>query len=198
MEQSVIPARQKFIDAARPLFAERGFYGVSIAAVARELGLTKQSVLHHFRTKEALYSAVLEQLADRHTAVLQNAGEGAENPRARLASALSALFHHMMDGKEDSRIIMRELVDNAGRAPSSHKWYMREFLEELVRLLHRHPAWHEATDGEIAAGVYQLVGAINYFAISAPTLRGIWSEEHVSEMEDAFLAVLLKQAARGR
>ena len=41
-------SREEYLDAAEALFAERGFYGVSIAAIAEQLGLTKQALLHHF------------------------------------------------------------------------------------------------------------------------------------------------------
>ena len=50
--------RERLLDQAEPLFAERGFYGVSIAAIASELGLTKQALLHHFGSKEKLYGEV--------------------------------------------------------------------------------------------------------------------------------------------
>ncbi len=55
----------ELIAAATRLFAARGFYGVSIAAIAEELGITKQALLHHFGNKEKLYSAVLEGIAAR-------------------------------------------------------------------------------------------------------------------------------------
>ena len=57
--------RDQFIEAARRPFAERGFYGTSIAAIAEELGLTKQALLHHFGTKEKLYGDVLEEISAR-------------------------------------------------------------------------------------------------------------------------------------
>ncbi|MEL6753814.1 MAG: helix-turn-helix domain-containing protein, partial [Pseudomonadota bacterium] len=56
--------REQFLDTAEALFAERGFYGVSIAAIADELDLTKQALLHHFGTKEKLYGAVLQRISD--------------------------------------------------------------------------------------------------------------------------------------
>ena len=56
--------RQRILDTAEKHFAERGFYGVSIDAIAREVGFTKQGVLHYFRTKEKLYEAILQRISD--------------------------------------------------------------------------------------------------------------------------------------
>lgn len=53
--------RERFIEAATDVFAERGFYGTSIAAIADALPLTKQALLHHFGSKEKLYAEVLKR-----------------------------------------------------------------------------------------------------------------------------------------
>ena len=59
MQPAVNETREALVEVARRLFSERGFYGVSVAAIASELGITKQALLHHFGTKEALYAEVL-------------------------------------------------------------------------------------------------------------------------------------------
>lgn len=64
------------VAAATRLFAERGFRGTTVAAVAHEVGLTDAGVLHHFPTKRALLSAVLER----------STLEGAEGFRELLAA----------------------------------------------------------------------------------------------------------------
>ena len=56
--------RQRLLDIAEQLFAERGFYGVSIAAIASEVGLTKQGLLHYFNSKEKLYGAIVQRISD--------------------------------------------------------------------------------------------------------------------------------------
>ena len=74
-----LSTRDQFIAAAQHLFAEKGFYGASIAAIAEELGLTKQALLHHFGNKEKLYGEVLQRLS----------GELLEATRAIVAAAPS-------------------------------------------------------------------------------------------------------------
>src|SRR2546428_13734583 len=54
--------RDLILDAAEHRFAERGFAGVSMRAIASEAGLKNQaSLYHHFRHKRALYEAVLSR-----------------------------------------------------------------------------------------------------------------------------------------
>ena len=52
--------RDLILDAAEARFAERGFAGVSVREIAGDVGLKNQaSLYHHFKSKRALYEAVL-------------------------------------------------------------------------------------------------------------------------------------------
>jgi AcrR family transcriptional regulator len=51
--------RDEIIRAALDVFAERGFRGTSLAAVAARVGLSQQGLLHYFPTKDALLAEVL-------------------------------------------------------------------------------------------------------------------------------------------
>ena len=51
--------REEILHAALDVFAERGYRGASLAAVAERVGLTQQGLLHYFPNKEALLVEVL-------------------------------------------------------------------------------------------------------------------------------------------
>jgi AcrR family transcriptional regulator len=53
--------RAEILTAARDVFAERGYRGASLAAVADRVGLTQQGVLHYFPSKDALLIEVLRR-----------------------------------------------------------------------------------------------------------------------------------------
>lgn len=54
--------RAEIIEAAVRLFAERGFAGTTIEAVALTVGATKRTVYRHFTDKTGLFFAAVEQL----------------------------------------------------------------------------------------------------------------------------------------
>jgi AcrR family transcriptional regulator len=52
--------RDKLIEAAAPLFAWKGFSGVSIRELSKAAGVNSALISYHFGGKEGLYAAVLE------------------------------------------------------------------------------------------------------------------------------------------
>jgi AcrR family transcriptional regulator len=53
--------RERVLDAAEALFAERGYEGATLRDVATRVGLRIPSLYNHFDSKESLYAAVLER-----------------------------------------------------------------------------------------------------------------------------------------
>lgn len=65
--------KHRAIAAATTAFAERGVAGTSLDWLATELGVTKQTILYHFGSKEGLITAVLVTGAEDLTGALQAA-----------------------------------------------------------------------------------------------------------------------------
>ena len=63
MEKEIIidkPTVHKIMDAATPLFAQKGFAGVSVKEIAEAAGVNIALISYHFGGKENLYSTILE------------------------------------------------------------------------------------------------------------------------------------------
>jgi len=192
--------RTLFLDEAEALFAERGFYGVSIAAIADRLGFTKQALLHHFGNKEKLYGEVLKRISERFVEMASTVDSAAASPADKLKSYLMLLLETSQSQQNQTRLLMRELLDNNERAETAGSWYLKSFLEQLVDMLRDIPEWETATKADALARVYQLLGAINYYAISAPTLTGIFGQRGFKNLQKAFpgqFEQLIDAALRG-
>lgn len=178
--------REQLLDKAEALFAERGFYGASIAAIANELGLTKQALLHHYGSKEKLYGEVLKRISNRFDELAVEDELGAFDPIASLQAYLLQLYAPSAMSPNATRLLMRELLDNKRRADTAGTWYLKPFLEDLIKRVKAVPNWHNASDAEALALAYQFLGAVNYFGISQPTLTGIFGAEGYDDLEQAF------------
>lgn len=59
--------RRALLDAARALFAERGFADTPTEDIVHAAGVTRGALYHHFKDKTALFSAVVEQMEEEVT-----------------------------------------------------------------------------------------------------------------------------------
>ena len=178
--------RQRLLDIAEQLFAERGFYGVSIAAIANEVGFTKQGVLHYFNSKEKLYGAILQRISDDFQKQQNEAEQAFEEPKERLKLFYAALAEPTDTNTRRTRLLMRELLDNNARVVSAENWYLREFLERLIGMVKAIEGLQALSDEEALIFAYQLLGAVNYFLISPATLGGIFGEKYLAKISTGF------------
>jgi AcrR family transcriptional regulator len=177
--------REQLLQAATTLFASKGFYGASLANIADELQLTKQALLHHFGRKEQLYAEVLKRICDHTMASLATPDNSASAEEA-LRNAFLQLYTSMMANTAETQVLMRELLDNERRATEAKNWYLKPLLDQLLALARELPSHQREDETRTLAGVYQLLGAINYFAVSKPTLTQMFGESEYQQMRDAY------------
>jgi AcrR family transcriptional regulator len=66
--------REVVLDAACRVFSANGFHAASIEEIARQAGITKPVIYHHFASKQDLHSAVFEHYAKQLLAVAASHG----------------------------------------------------------------------------------------------------------------------------
>lgn len=127
--------RRAALDAARELFAQRGFDGTALQDVATAVGVTKQAVLHHFRSKEELRLAVLAQLFAHWSATLPRLLAEASGGHARFQAVFGELVRFFCEDRAWATLVVRELLDRPEEA--------RRRMEDDVR------PWVEAVAGYV-------------------------------------------------
>lgn len=94
--------------AARHLFSERGFRGVSIDDVAREAGASKGLVLYHFISKDRLFAHVIGEVKEELFSRLQAALQGQASPRDKLIALLTVYLRLARSQRKLWRIALHE------------------------------------------------------------------------------------------
>lgn len=109
---------------------------------------------------------------------------------AQLEAVIVGRIGDDADGVLDARLIMRELLDNEARAEGAGRWYLKPWLEQVVRMVRRIPGEEDLDEVDALATVYQLVGAANYLAMSGPTLTQMFGAERFERLSARYPEML--------
>ena len=85
--------RQRLLEAAVACLAEHGWAGSTVSVVAERAGVSRGAAQHHFPTREDLFTAAVEYVAEeRSTALRALFPQGAAGDRREVVSALVDLY----------------------------------------------------------------------------------------------------------
>ena len=112
--------RRRLLELGTDLFARHDYDALSMAAIAREAGISKALLYHYFPSKQAYFVATLEQKAAELAVLI--APDPALSPAQQLATSLDA-FLGWVEANGDG---YAKLVRGAGAVPD-----VREVMEEV-------------------------------------------------------------------
>jgi AcrR family transcriptional regulator len=104
--------RETVINAAKEVFAERGFAGTSLAMISDKCGISDGLILHHFKNKENLYRQVQEHLAAEYFQVISQAAAGVQDVRMSAVETLRAAFRYWQEDTAYYRINLWAYLEN--------------------------------------------------------------------------------------
>jgi AcrR family transcriptional regulator len=110
---------------ATQLFASVGYEGASLQAIAERVGVTKQTLLYHYPSKEALRRAVFDQVFAHFRERLPQMLEAVTSGHGRFEALTRELLQFLETDPDRARLLLRELLDN----PDG----MRKLLAENLR-----------------------------------------------------------------
>jgi TetR/AcrR family transcriptional regulator len=132
-----VPSRLRILETARREFADRGFDGARLAAIAREAGLSHPTLLYHFNSKADLYGSVIESAMLDWVGETEAAVSGALHGFDQVVSIIEAGFAFFATHADFARILRREALEGGERLDAAITGALRPFLERAVAFLER-------------------------------------------------------------
>jgi TetR/AcrR family acrAB operon transcriptional repressor len=105
--QQATETRQRLVDAAARLFADRGYTATSVAAIGESVGMSRGLVNFHFTTKEKLLHAVIEDLVAELESHMFPADAAIETPMGALAVLVQAHHKFVTEQPDRARLLFR-------------------------------------------------------------------------------------------
>ena len=133
--------RTRILDAAMLVFRRQGFRRSSIEQAAEAAGLTRQALYHHFKSKEALFRAVIERLYEEAFAAGTAATAAAEKAGGSLADIIvvtvSAKLGQMARSLDGSPHVEELFSEHLAQARDLYQKYAAAHGEELAATIAR-------------------------------------------------------------
>jgi AcrR family transcriptional regulator len=158
--------RDRILRVATDLFGTRGVEGVSLDAIAAEVGVRKQTLLYWFPSRDELLSTVLASVAGELHVMIEAAVRAApDEPLAKVDAVVTAVFRPAV-----RRPALLGLVREVNRLSPAQSAWLRETMAPLVE---------RATDWlakEMAAGRVRRADPRLVIALAVATVTGIATE----------------------
>jgi AcrR family transcriptional regulator len=103
--------REKILQVAAKLIVRQGYTATSVSQIARETGIGKATVYHHFPDKKAIVQALLERNSVRVRDTLSAVNEEAD-PRKQIETIAMASLRLRSESFDLFQVIRRELPES--------------------------------------------------------------------------------------
>lgn len=192
--------RADILQVARQLFSEHGYHKTGIADIQEATGLTKGAFYHHFRSKEDLALAILEQArqeyADRLIAPAMKREGPAERLEALLDGAAELNTRPEWCNCQMLATLSAELTPADGRLRESVQSIYGELQERCQELLTEAQAAGQACDRiEADTGAQWIVSTLTGLCLAKKL--GI-ARVPTRKLVEAIKRTLLKRPAKGK
>ncbi len=167
---------QLILEAAEKEFVKHGFKGTSMQAIADQADLPKANVLYYFKSKSALYEAVLEDIISRWNSAMDSMSVD-DDPKTTLERYVCEKVDLSISHPNASKIFAMEIIQGAPHLQEHLRTDVRQWFRDKVRIIE---SW-------IEQGKMREVNAEHLIFM-------IWSTtQHYADFETQVLTVSNKQ-----
>ncbi len=191
--------RDRLLDAAERLFAQKGYNGVSVREITKAANASLAAVNYHFRSKKELYMEVFRQRWQRQSErlrapMLELKARDDLTPEIVVRTILKMFLETPVSDEERHRhgqLIMREMVCPTEVFEVMVENQMRPFVEDVSQLLAR-AIGREVNSDRLRLCALSLMAQGVYFNSTKPAVSRITGRTY----DDAFIAELVDHVTR--
>jgi TetR/AcrR family transcriptional regulator len=203
MDDALSDGALKIMQTAEALFAEHGYSGTSLNAIAKQSNISKANIFHHFENKEALYRAVLGRASKEMSDVLDEIHNPNSSTEEQIRQYSSQHLMNLFKNRNVTRLILREMQDDNGQQNvDMARDVLGDNFSRVVKLIGTAQSENKIRKDIPAAmiAMTMVAGNVFYFQVHKlldqfPELKGAEQPQNYSS---AFSEILLKGILNNR
>ena len=166
---SLKATRERILDAAAHVFAEKGFREATIRDIVSRAKVNLAAVNYHFRDKKRLYAEVLER--EMRAVHAKHPIDDASTPERRLRAFVDGFLRRVTDrDSRAGRLMAREMIEPTAALDRLAERVIRPIYESLVALT-REVRGMSRPKAELAAK--SVLGQMLFYKHCAPVVERI-------------------------
>ncbi len=134
-ESVVTASKEAILEAAQRLILRSGYSGLSMRELAKQSGLAKGTIYHHFRNKQELYLEALERdlltVRDRLAAAAGQSGDC----KQRLQAVIETYFALIQERRHMILVALREIEGLEAQLRALVQKHRDEFLRPIAAII---------------------------------------------------------------
>ncbi len=188
MSEHTTPTKERILAAAGEIFAVKGFKDATIRTIALAAKVNIAAINYHFRDKEGLYGAVLEEVFHiGFTRFPASLGlEENADPEQRLRAFIRAMFFRLLSREGwggiagQGRLIARELLAPSPAFEAVLDRYIKPHRDLLVTIISDIMGTNPGPEKLMPCAI-SIIGQCIYYALASPVIKIICADNAPSE-----------------
>jgi TetR/AcrR family transcriptional regulator len=133
--RAVLDSRARVFAAAAAEFAARGYAGANVDRIARAARVNKAMIYYHYKSKAALYRAILRDMFDAVSTRVRSVAAGPLTPEEKIRGFIEAIAAAGEARPHFPPIWLRELAEGGAHVDEATLAYVRDVLQALGGIL---------------------------------------------------------------
>lgn len=126
--------RDLILEAALDVFSQQGYRGATIDQIAEAAGMSKPNLLYYFRSKDAIYQALIHGLLDVWLAPLRELDDVGD-PSEELRAYIRRKLEMARDFPRESRLFANEILQGAPHIMALLEGELKPLVDEKAEIV---------------------------------------------------------------
>ncbi|MFA5032533.1 MAG: TetR/AcrR family transcriptional regulator [bacterium] len=180
--------REEIFNAAKTIFAKKGFEKATMEEIAEKAELSKGAIYLHFKSKDELFISLIENYLDKLTSLIKNIVESKKLPFEKINEIVMQIISYLYANKEFVSIFSPE------RGEFLHKMQVKSARERILLKLQNQTILiarviKEGTESGVFKDVDPHASAYILFGMIHNTIAGLIIYEKKTFKKDALLII---------
>lgn len=163
MQPPISASRETLLDSAQTLLVRHGYAGLSMRELARQSGLAKSTIYHHFHDKREIFLCVLERDLNRVGDRVRCAAESEGSWTERLMRVVRTCLELQRERRPLILTALRDPGDMQGEVCELLKKFRARLVEPIAALIAQGIEIGEARPVRVEVAVLSLLGIVHGF-----------------------------------